>query len=151
VPNSHFVVVGRVPSNGKWYMGYLLKLLRKLDLYKYFSFTGFVPREQLPLYLSAADLFALPSYCEGAPLVIPGAMACGRLVVATRSADAGYLPQDLVVENGNYSELAGKIAYYLSDLKRCRLIGNELRLKALREFSWKKIAEKTYELYRKSP
>jgi glycosyltransferase involved in cell wall biosynthesis len=149
VPDAYFVIVGKAPSNGLWYVAYLQKLLRKLDLCKHFRFTGFVPKGELPLYLNAADLFALPSYSEGAPLVVPSAMACGRLIIATESAEAGYLPRNLVVENGNYDELGKRIAYYLSDLKQCRLIGNELRQRAVNEFSWTKIAKRTLDLYNK--
>jgi glycosyltransferase involved in cell wall biosynthesis len=148
-PDAIFVIVGKVPSNSLWYMSYLQKLLRKLDLCKHFRFTGFVPKEELPLYLNAADLFALPSFAEGAPLVIPCAMACGRLIIATESAEAGYLPQNLVVQNGNALELGERIAYYLSDSKQCRLIGNEMRQRALNELSWTRIAKRTLDLYNK--
>jgi len=149
VPDAHFVIVGKTSSNGLWYMAYLQKLLRKLDLCNHFKFTGFVPKGELPLYLNAANLFTLPSFAEGAPLVIPAAMACGRLTIATESAEAGYLPRNLVVENGNYDELGERIAYYLSDSKQCRLIGNELRQRALNEFSWTRIAKRTLDLYNK--
>jgi glycosyltransferase involved in cell wall biosynthesis len=149
VPDASFVIVGKVPSNSLWYMAYLQKLLRKLHLSEHFRFTGFVPKEELPFYLNAADLFALPSFAEGAPLVIPSAMACGRLIVATESAEAGYLPQNLVVENGNALDLGERIAYYLSDSKQRRLIGNELRQRALNELSWERIAKRTLDLYNK--
>ena len=148
VPEAYFVIVGRIPPNGSWYTTYLRKLLGKLGLNKHFKFTGFVPKEELPFYMSAANVFTLPSYAEGAPLVVPNAMACSRVVIATQSAAAGYLPPNLVVQNGNYDELAQRISFYLSSMKQCRLIGKELRQKALNELSWTKIAKKTLDLYR---
>jgi glycosyltransferase involved in cell wall biosynthesis len=148
IPEAHFVIVGRVPSNCLWYMAYLQKLLRRLDLYKHFDFTGFVPKGELPLYLSAADLFALPSYCEGAPLVIPSAMACGCVAVATESAAAGYLPTNLIVKDGDYDGLADKICYYLSNEKQRKHSAEGLREKAVKELSWRRIAERTLALYR---
>jgi glycosyltransferase involved in cell wall biosynthesis len=149
VPDANFVIVGKVPSNSLWYMAYLQKLLRKLDICKHFRFTGFVPKQELPLYLNAADIFTLPSFAEGAPLVIPSAMACGLLIIATESSEAGYLPQNLVVQNGNARELAERIAHYLSDPKQCRLIGSEMRQRALNELSWTRIAKRTLDLYNK--
>jgi glycosyltransferase involved in cell wall biosynthesis len=145
VPDAHFIIVGRVPSNGLWYMAYLRKLLRRLDLCNHFDF---VPKGELPLYLGAADLFALPSYCEGAPLVVPGAMACDRVVVATESAAAGYLPTSLIVKDGDYEGLADRISCYLSNEKQRRQFAQGLRKKAVSELSWRRIAERTLVLYR---
>jgi len=148
VPEAYFVIVGKTPPNNLWYMTYLWKLIGKFGLNKHFKFTGFVPKEELPLYMGAADMFTLASYSEGAPLVVPNAMACSRAVIATQSAAAGYLPSNLIVQNGNYDELAQRISFYLSNMKQCRLIGKELRQKALDELSWAKIAKKTLDLYR---
>ena len=148
-PDGYFVVVGRVRNHYRWYMTYLQKLLDKLGLNKHFKFTGFVPTEELPLYINAADIFALTSYAEGAPLVIPQAMACRRIVIATQGAAADYLPPNLVVQNGNPNEIAQKISFYLSNTKERRLKSKELYKKAKNELSWANIARKTLDLYRK--
>jgi glycosyltransferase involved in cell wall biosynthesis len=148
-PEAYFVVVGTTRSRNLWYMSYLEKLISKYDLRGHFRFTGFVPKNDLPLYLSAADLFTMASYAEGAPLVIPGAMACGCPVVATESGGAGYLPRHLTVNNGDHNELARKISFYLLNSKERRLIGKEMRKKALNELSWAKIAKRTHDLYEK--
>jgi glycosyltransferase involved in cell wall biosynthesis len=148
LPETYFVIVGRIPSNALWYMSYLWNLLTKLDLHDHFKFTGFVPKAQLPLYINSADVFALSSYAEGAPLVIPEAMACGRLVVATEGAAAGYLPTNLVVKDGDYEGLAHRISYYLSNEKQRKQSAEALRQKAVRELSWRGIAERTLALYR---
>jgi len=148
-PDGYFVIVGRVRSHYKWYMAYLKSLLNKLGLNKHFKFVGFVPTEELPLYINAADIFALTSYAEGAPLVIPQAMACRRIVIATQGAAAGYLPPNLVVQNGNSDEIAQKISFYLANTKERRLNSTELYEKAKNELSWANIARKTLDLYRK--
>ena len=44
---------------------------------------GYVDYEKLSLLYNAADLTIVPSYSEGAPLVIPESLACGTPVVAT--------------------------------------------------------------------
>jgi glycosyltransferase involved in cell wall biosynthesis len=148
LPETYFVVVGRIAPNGLWYMSYLRNLLTKLNLHGCFKFTGFVPKAQLPLYINSADVFALSSYAEGAPLVIPEAMACGRLVVATEGAAAGYLPTNLVVRDGDYESLAHRISSYLSNEKQRKQTAEDLRQIAVRELSWRRIAEKTLALYR---
>jgi teichuronic acid biosynthesis glycosyltransferase TuaC len=110
---------------------------------------GFVPTEELPLYINAADMFTLTSYAEGAPLVIPQAMACRRIVIATQGAAAGYLPPNLVAQNGNSDEIAQKISFYLSNTKERRQNSKELYKKAKNELSWANIARKTFDLYRR--
>jgi len=45
---------------------------------------GARPFDEVPLWIAAADLVALPSHNEGTPNVILEALACGRRVVATR-------------------------------------------------------------------
>lgn len=150
VPEAYFIIVGRIPSNRLWYMSCLWKLLREFHLSEHFRFAGFVPKKQLLLYLNAADVFTLPSFSEGAPLVIPEAMACSLITVATRSAEAGYLPSNLIVEDGDYKGLAQKISFYLLNAKERRLNGEELRKKAVKELSWGKIAKDTLEVYQET-
>jgi glycosyltransferase involved in cell wall biosynthesis len=147
-PDAYFVVVGKAAPDTCWYLSCLKKLINKLSLNKYFKLTGFVPAEELPFYISASDVFTLASYAEGAPLVIPQAMACSRVVIATQGAAASYLPPSLVVQNGNVGELAQKISFYLLNEKDCRLMGKQLYEKALNEFSWSNIAKKTLSLYK---
>jgi glycosyltransferase involved in cell wall biosynthesis len=148
-PNAYFVIVGRVKKANMWYFLYLKKLINKFGLNKFFKFVGFVPTEELPLYLNSADMFVIASYAEGAPLVIPQAMACKRVIIATQGAAAGYLPPNLVVQNGNYEALSQKISFYLSSTKERRIISKELYQKAINEFSWTNIAKRTMDLYQK--
>jgi glycosyltransferase involved in cell wall biosynthesis len=48
------------------------------------SFVGARPQHELPQWIAACDVFALPSWNEGTPNVVLEALACGRRVVATR-------------------------------------------------------------------
>lgn len=48
------------------------------------SFVGARPHDEIPQWIAACDVFALPSWNEGMPNVVLEALACGRRVVATR-------------------------------------------------------------------
>jgi glycosyltransferase involved in cell wall biosynthesis len=148
-PDAYFMIGGHVANANRWYMTYLKHLISKLGLDRHLKFVGFVPTKELPLYMNAADMFTLTSYAEGAPLVIPQAMACRRIVIATEGAAAGYLPPNLVAQNGNSDEIAQKISFYLSNMKERRLNSRELYKKAKNELSWTNVARKTLDLYQR--
>jgi glycosyltransferase involved in cell wall biosynthesis len=54
------------------------------------SFVGAQPHDQIPSWLAACDVLALPSWNEGMPNVVLEALASGRRVVATR---VGGIPE----------------------------------------------------------
>lgn len=61
---------------------------------------GWVPHNELPLWINASDVFVLPSLNEGLPTVIPEVMACGRPTVATK---VGGVPD--IISNEEYGIL----------------------------------------------
>ena len=61
----------------------LQRQINKLGLQNYVKLLGFVPDDQLALWMNAADLFVLPSLSESFGLVVLEAMAVGTPVVAT--------------------------------------------------------------------
>jgi glycosyltransferase involved in cell wall biosynthesis len=48
------------------------------------EWTGPLPHDEIPRWLAACDILALPSWHEGTPNAVLEAIACGRRVVATR-------------------------------------------------------------------
>ena len=56
VPNAHLLLVGEGP-----YKNHLDKLVSKLSIKDHVTFAGRIMYENLPSYLSAADLFVMPS------------------------------------------------------------------------------------------
>jgi teichuronic acid biosynthesis glycosyltransferase TuaC len=56
------------------------------------TFAGARPHQEIPAWLTACDVFTLPSWNEGMPNVVLEAIACGRRVVATR---VGAIPEIL--------------------------------------------------------
>ncbi len=96
IPNAHLLIVGEGP-----YKNHLDKLAKKFSLEESVTFVGRILYDKLPTYLSAADLFAMPSRSrffglevEGLGIVYLEASACGIPVVAGNSGGA----PDAVIE-----------------------------------------------------
>lgn len=68
----------------------LKKKIEKLRLNQKVMMIGWIPHNEIALWMNACDIFVLPSLNEGLPTVIPEVMACGRPVVATR---VGGIPE----------------------------------------------------------
>lgn len=104
-------------------------------------------RARMVGYLSAADVYTLPSRHEGFPVAPIEAMACGLPVVA---ADAPGVPDileggeeagGLVVPRGDESALAGALGRVLDDPAGRRELGARARLRVERCFSLTTVGE----------
>ena len=99
-----------------------LKLLvNDLKLEDKVIFTGKISNEKIPEYLTASDVFVLPSLSEGFPVVLLEAMAAGLPIVTTRKGGLPEIIEDKVngflVNPGSPEELADKINLVLKDEK----------------------------------
>jgi len=81
-------------------------------------FAGNVGQDRIPQLLAEADLFVLPSFAEGLPVVLMEAMAAGCPVVATRIAGIPELIEDgrngLLVPPGRADLLADAMERLIS-------------------------------------
>jgi glycogen(starch) synthase len=146
IENAHCIIVGGWALNG--YREYLMHLVADLGLNKNVHFTGFVADEILPYYFASSDIFVLPSLAEGAPLVIPMAMACRKPVVATTACAAEeYLEPECTTIPGNCEQLAEKLIYYLVNEEEAENLADRLYQKAVEELTWGNIAKKTLDIY----
>jgi glycosyltransferase involved in cell wall biosynthesis len=62
----------------------LQSMVKRYGLEDYVMLAGGRRHEEIPIWMSASDIFILPSLREGFPTVIPEAMACGKPIVATK-------------------------------------------------------------------
>jgi glycosyltransferase involved in cell wall biosynthesis len=105
------LLIGDVPEPDT-----ISRALEAADMGERVKLVGPVPHEQVPRYMSASDLFILPSKHEGAPRVVLEAMAMGLPVVASA---VGGIPE--VVDDGVNGLLlkestGGEIASVFRDL-----------------------------------
>jgi len=104
------------------------------------SFEGFLRKDEMSDFYSAARLFALPSRCfEVFPLVLAEAMAHGLPVVASRIGGLPEIVDDgmtgLLFRAGDVGDMAAKIRALWEDPEMCRRMGAAAQEKAAREYS----------------
>ncbi len=110
---------------------------------------GRVPADDLPAYYSGARCLAFPSLSEGFGLPLIEAMACGCPVVIS---NVGALPEVAagaasVVDPRDSVALANRIAEFITDTD-VRRTKSEQGLKRAADFTWKRAARLTMDVYR---
>ncbi len=127
----------------------VMAIIQREGLEKSVLFTGFVADYDLPYLYNGASLFAFPSLYEGFGLPPLEAMACGCPVVTSNTSSLPEVVGDagLMIDPTRPEELAEAMGRILED----RALHGELRERGLAraaEFSWKKCAAETMDVYR---
>lgn len=147
-PTMHLLIVGE---------GIYRKSLEHMaaSLKERIHILGYVPNDQVPELLAAADLFLMPTLRdEGFPMTIPEAMACGLPVVASRvggvpsAVDEGTT--GLMVPMGDVAALAQAIERLLCDQSLRASFAAAARHTAVTRFSREHMAEATEQVLRKA-
>ena len=134
VPDAVLVLVGAGPDEAK-----LRLLAARIGVSERVRLLGPVPHDDLPVLLSAADLFVLPSASEGLANAWVEALACGTPVVTTRIPGA----QELLTQPayGRMTERnASAIAAAVNDLLAAPP-SRDAVLAGAAAFSWEACAE----------
>jgi starch synthase len=112
-----------------------------------------LPKPQVIQLLTHATVFVCPSIYEPMGIVNLEAMACETAVVASR---VGGIPEvvaegetGFLVDPGNAPELAERVNELLGDPELAARFGKAGRKRAVEHFSWRTIAERTADLYRR--
>jgi glycosyltransferase involved in cell wall biosynthesis len=134
--------------------GYLLETLEqqiknsKLD--EYIKLVGWVPDDEIPIYINTSDFFILPSLGEGNPIVMFEAIGCGRPFIGTK---VGGVPEIIISEDyGLLCEPASS-----EDLEKTIIsaLNKDWDTSKIREyaesFTWRNIAKTTRAVYEQSP
>ena len=124
----------------------LSMLISKLNLQNKVFLVGSRPHTEIPLWINAADLIALPSLNEGCPVVILESMACGKPVVCSAVGCLPYIINDkvgILVESKNYIQLANALEEGLNRSWDYNYIREYSR-----RFSWKHSISRILDIYR---
>jgi glycosyltransferase involved in cell wall biosynthesis len=97
-------------------------------------FEGEKSRSEIRDLMSNCKVVVLPSFSEGMPLVILEAMACGKLVIASKVGELGRIIKDgengFLVEPGRVGDLSAALLRTLTDFEKHRKVEGEARLTA---------------------
>jgi colanic acid/amylovoran biosynthesis glycosyltransferase len=111
----------------------------QLNLGDNIQFVGYKSQAEVRTYLEHTDVFVLPSFAEGVPVVLMEAMAAGVPVVATRIAGIPELVEDgksgYLVPPGDAQSLADRLAQLLADAELRSAMGKVGRSKVEQEFT----------------
>lgn len=144
-PSLQLVFVGKPGVNGE-----KDKLWAKKQGFKNIVYTGFVTDPQLAWLFQNCQAYVFPSLMEGFGLPGLEAMGYGAPVV---SSDATSLPEvhgdaSVYFDPTNINDMAEKIDQVISDDKlRADLV--KKGYERLKQFSWKRMAQQTLDIYNK--
>ncbi len=126
----------------------LEELAQRLGVADRIIFLGAKPQEALPLYYSAADLFALPSRYESFGMTAVEATACG---VPTLAFDVGGLSQAVSEGKSGHLIADGDITAYarkmMEMLETPRENPDRQAVNWAESFAWRRIAEAELDIW----
>lgn len=132
-----------------WQYGPIYAAARRLGYADDVIFAGYLPREDLPGLVCAADAFAFPSLAEGFGLPALEAMACGTPTLISDTPALREVAGDaaLAANPRDVAALSAALERLLTDEPlRERLRGAGIARAAL--FSWRRTARETLAVYR---
>lgn len=150
-----WIVGGDVSQSYKNWSKELKKLenLRKvLHITTSVKFVGQKTQEELPYYLSAAELVVIPSHYESFGMATLEAMACGTPVVTTNSSGISSLFDEsfdeLVTSANNPLLLASQMEHLLINEAEHEMYRRQVR-KSVRNLTWENVTKRIECIYEK--
>jgi glycosyltransferase involved in cell wall biosynthesis len=144
--DAHLTIVGSGP-----YEASLRRAAERAGVAERVSFAGARGQDDMAGYYERSDVFCLPSFAEGIPIVLMEAMATGRPVVATRITGIPELVEDgvsgLLVAPGNVEELAAALGELAASPERRENMGRAGRLKVEQAFDGARSAVQVAEVF----
>jgi len=146
IPQS-LVITGSIG----WKSAPLLEKLENSSLRDRIHLTGYVDGSDIPALLSMADVFVYPSLYEGFGIPVLEAMACGAPVVTSSVSSMPEVAGDaaLLADPRSSSAIAEALRRFaLNPVLRDEY--SALGLRRASEFSWRKAAAQTLDVYRRT-
>ncbi len=130
----------------------LEKLVIKLGIEQFVTFTGALGQEEVQKRYKEADIFVLPSFAEGIPVVLMEAMAMGLPVVSTRITGIPELIDDevngLLATPGDAAELSRMLTRLIDNPKLGKKLGIAGRKKIIAKYDQRENSKKLANLFR---
>jgi glycosyltransferase involved in cell wall biosynthesis len=149
VPEAFFVIAGEETRGEEGFQEKLTMLQKDLMLERDVRFMPFT--NDVPLFMSALDLFVLPTLSETYGLVLLEAAAMKKPVIGTNSGGVPELIQHektgLIAISENYPDLARAIVQMLSNPVLCREYGEAGRKRVIEQYQWKATAGRLIDLF----
>jgi glycosyltransferase involved in cell wall biosynthesis len=144
-PDARLTLIGDGPERYK-----VEALIDKFELQNKICLTGYLNQKEVAKRLSESDVFILPSFAEGVPVVLMEAMASGIPVVTTQIAGISELVEDgksgFVTRPGDAEMLSLRILELLRKPKMCEQMGKVGRETVIHEYDSMKEAHWLLEL-----
>lgn len=132
----------------------LEELARELGIQDRIAFKGHVPREEIPRYFAACDIFVLASRIEAAGNVILEAMAAGRPVITTDSGGPPEYVRDectgYVVPVDDHEALATRLQVLLENPEHQDELGAAGRNLVCEEHRYERLIHEFVAVYREA-
>jgi phosphatidylinositol alpha-1,6-mannosyltransferase len=129
----------------------LQRQAQALGLSEHVRFVGFVPEADKVRWYNLADVFVLPSRLEGFGLVAAEAMACGKPVVASRTASlpevVAHGETGLLCDPDDPGDFAQTITRLLRERELATRMGQAGQDRVGRLFQWDQSVRRTLALY----
>lgn len=144
----HVVICGQ----GKEEME-LKELASELNVDSMITFTGYLPKKDLPYIYRVADIFVMPSIAELQSLVTMEAMASGLPVVGADAVALPHLIKDgrngFLFQPYDEEELADKMFILINDKKLINKMGEESQI-IIKDHDMDQVVHKVEEVYEKA-
>lgn len=138
------VIVGKITGLGRkaWMFDQILNKPKELGISDKVIFTDFVPTEELPLLISGAVAYILPSLYEGFGIPVVEAMACGTAVIVSNNSSLPEVVEDagLLIDPKKIDHIEQSIRTISTDVKLRNKL-SKLSLEQAKKFSWEKMAK----------
>lgn len=154
-PNAVCIVAGDGPERPM-----LEALARSLGIAEHVRFLGNISWSDVPSWLSASDVFVVPSIhdehgnVDGLPTTILEAMAAGRPVVATQVAGIELAVQHgtngLVVPEKDPIALGNALLLLVMQPEARKALGRNARQLIQTTLNWRRVAERFVDVYQES-
>lgn len=147
--DSHLVIAGEDAEQGGAFASELHRLAEDIGVGGRVHLLGY--RGDVPAILAAADVFVLPSWAEGLPMVVLEAMAAGLPVIGTRIGGIPELVVDgvtgVLVAPRDVTALTEALELLVTDEGERRRLGTAGRSRLEREFTERAASERVLAVY----